>query len=48
MGCAVYVRFSNRPIGVKRYQAVHDYGIDVAHGLVFLFCFESISTFIET
>jgi len=32
-----YVCFSNRPVGVKRYQTVHDYGGDVAHGLVLLF-----------
>jgi hypothetical protein len=32
-----YVRFSNRPVGVKRFQTVHCYGVDVAHGLVLLF-----------
>jgi hypothetical protein len=31
------VRFSNRPIGVKRFQTIHDCGVDVAHGLVLLF-----------
>ena len=31
------VRFSNRPVGVKRYQTVHNHGVDVAHGLVLLF-----------
>ena len=31
------VRFSNRPFGVKRFQAVHCYGVDVAHGLALLF-----------
>jgi hypothetical protein len=32
------VRFSNRPLRVKRYQTVHYYyGVDVAHGLVLLF-----------
>ena len=38
--CAVQladVRFSNRPFGVKRFQAVHCYGVDVAHGLALLF-----------
>jgi len=30
------VRFSNRPIGVKRFQTIHDCGVDVAHGLVLL------------
>ena len=32
-----YVCFSNRPVRVKRYQTVHCYGVDVAHGLVLLF-----------
>ena len=31
------VRFSNRPIAVKRFQTIHDCGVDVAHGLVLLF-----------
>ena len=31
------VRFSNRPVGVKHFQTVHGYGVDVAHGLVLLF-----------
>ncbi len=31
------VRFSNRPVWVKRFQTVHDYGVDVARGLVLLF-----------
>jgi len=31
------VRFSNRAFGVKRFQTVHDCGVDVAHGLVLLF-----------
>ena len=29
-----FVRFSNRPVGVKRFQTVHDYGVDIARGLV--------------
>ena len=29
-------RFSNRPFGVKRFQAIHHYSVDVAHGLVLL------------
>ena len=30
--------FSNRPFGVKRFQAIHHHcGVDVAHGLVLLF-----------
>src|SRR6202163_2152918 len=29
--------FSNRPFGVKRFQAIHYYSVDVAHGLVLLF-----------
>jgi len=32
------VRFSNRPVGVKRFQTTHHhYSVDVAHGLVLLF-----------
>ena len=31
------VRFSNRPFRVKRFLAIHRYGVDVAHGLVLLF-----------
>ena len=31
------VRFSNRPVRVKRFQAVHDGGIDVTRGLVLLY-----------
>ncbi len=31
------VRFSNRPVGVKRFQTIHLCGVDVAHGLVLLF-----------
>ena len=31
------VRFSNRPFWVKRFQTIHGYGVDVAHGLVLLF-----------
>jgi hypothetical protein len=31
------VRFSNRPVGVKRFQAIHHYSVEVAHGLVLLF-----------
>ena len=30
------VRFSNRPVRVKRFQTVHDCGVDVARGLVLL------------
>ena len=32
-----YVRFSNRPFGVKRFQTIHHCNVDVAHGLVLLF-----------
>ena len=32
-----YVRFSNRPFGVKHFQTIHHHGVDVAHGLVLLF-----------
>src|SRR5438445_7026289 len=31
------VRFSNRPFRVKRFQTIHHYSVDVAHGLVLLF-----------
>src|SRR5215470_14656024 len=31
------VRFSNRPFRVKRFQTIHPYSVDVAHGLVLLF-----------
>jgi hypothetical protein len=31
------VRFSNRPVGVKRFQTIHHDSVDVAHGLVLLF-----------
>ena len=30
------VRFSNRPVGVKRFQTIHRYSVDVARGLVLL------------
>ena len=29
--------FSNRPFGVKRFQTIHHYRVDVAHGLVLLY-----------
>ena len=31
------VAFSNRPVGVKRFQATHRCSVDVAHGLALLF-----------
>ena len=31
------VCFSNRPVGVKRFQTIHDCGVDVTRGLVLLF-----------
>ena len=37
LGMGGYVRFSNRPFGVKRFQTIHQHSIDVAHGLVLLF-----------
>ena len=30
------VRFSNRPFGVKRFQTIHQFSVDVARGLVLL------------
>ena len=32
-----YVRFSNRPFGIKHFQTIHDCSVDVARGLVLLF-----------
>jgi hypothetical protein len=32
-----YVRFSNRPFRVKRFQTIHDCGVNVARGLALLF-----------
>ena len=32
-----FVRFSNRPFGVKHFQTIHHCGVDVAHGLALLF-----------
>jgi hypothetical protein len=32
-----YVRFSNRPFGVKRFQTIHHDSVDVARGFVLLF-----------
>jgi hypothetical protein len=34
--CAIG-RFSNRPVGVKHFQAIHRFSVNVAHGLVLLF-----------
>jgi hypothetical protein len=34
---AAHVRFSNRPFRVKRFQTIHHYSVDVAHGLALLF-----------
>ncbi len=31
------VRFSNRPLGVKRFQTIHPFSVDAARGLVLLF-----------
>ena len=31
------VRFSNRPVGVKRFQTLHDGGVHVTRGLVLLY-----------
>jgi hypothetical protein len=32
-----YVCFSNRPVGVKRFQTIHNCGVDVTRGLVLLY-----------
>jgi hypothetical protein len=34
---AIFYRFSNRPVGVKRFQAIHHGSVDVSHGLALLF-----------
>ena len=34
---SLYVCFSNRPFGVKRFQTIHHHNVDVARGLVLLF-----------
>jgi hypothetical protein len=34
---SLYVRFSNRPFGVKHFQTIHLCGFDVARGLALLF-----------
>src|SRR5215813_6432715 len=36
-GAIAYVRFSNRPFEVKRFQTIHHSSVDVACGLVLLF-----------
>jgi len=35
--CPTGVRFSNRPLGVKHFQTIHQCGVDVARGLLLLF-----------
>ena len=37
MGSGYDVRFSNRPVWVKRFQTIHEYSVDVARGLALLF-----------
>ena len=37
LACLLDVHFSNRPVGVKHFQTVHDCSVDVAHGLALLF-----------
>ena len=34
---ASQIRFSNRPLGVKRFQTIHHCSVNVAHGVVLLF-----------
>ena len=34
---AQHVRFSNGPVGVKRFQAIHHCSVDVTSGLALLF-----------
>ena len=35
--CPLFGRFSNRLVGVKHFQAIHRFSVNVAHGLVLLF-----------
>ena len=35
--CPLFGRFSNRPFGVKRFQTIRHYGVDISRGLVLLF-----------
>src|ERR1700691_3514073 len=35
--CPLYGRFSNRPVGVKHFQAIHHGSVDVSRGLALLF-----------
>jgi hypothetical protein len=35
--CTAYVCFSNRPVRVKRFQAIHHNSVDVTRGLVLLY-----------
>jgi hypothetical protein len=35
--CPSHFRFSNRPFGVKHFQAIHHCNVDVSHGLALLF-----------
>jgi hypothetical protein len=35
--CGARVCFSNRPFVVKRFQTIHDCGVDAARGLVLLY-----------
>ena len=37
LAVATNVRFSNRPVGVKRFQTIHQCSVDVARGLALLF-----------
>src|ERR1700722_16214967 len=34
--CPLYGRFSNRPVGVKHFQAIHHGSVDVSRGLALL------------
>ena len=37
LGALRFGRFSNRPVGVKRFQTIHHHSVDVSRGLVLLF-----------
>ncbi len=36
-GALAVIRFSNRPVGVKRFQTIHRHGVGVTRGLVLLY-----------
>jgi hypothetical protein len=39
-----HVRFSNRPVGVKRFQTIHRHGVGVTRGLVLLYQYRPLAS----